>query len=87
LQDARLSAQGNSSVRNEASVTQAPVRRRRTISAADAARARWTLGKSRKARPQSLKGTGHWVENNGFASAQTLVDLIDAKGTTPKHRR
>ena len=86
LQDARLTAQGNPSVRAGSSAPAAPVKHRRTITAADAARGRRAPDKTKKARPQSLKRTGQWVEKSGFASAQSLVDLIDAKGTAPKNR-
>jgi hypothetical protein len=81
LQDARLSAQGN------ASVSQAPVKRRQKIIAVNAARERRAPSKTRKARPQSLKRTEQWAENSGFTSAQTLADQLDTKGTTPRHRR
>jgi transcriptional regulator with XRE-family HTH domain len=87
LQDARLTAQGKLSVRTESSASGAPVKPRRTITAADAARDRPAPAKTIKARPQSLKSTGQWVEKSGFTSAQALVDLIDTKGTTPKKRR
>jgi transcriptional regulator with XRE-family HTH domain len=85
LQDARLTAQGKPSVRAESSASGVPVKRRRTIIAADAARDR--PAKTIKARPQSRKSIGQWVEKRGFISAQSLVDLIDAKVTTPKKRR
>ncbi len=87
LQDARLTTQGKPSVRNESSVAGAPVKRRRTMPAVDAASDRPASAKTIKAGPQSLKSTGQWVEKSGFTSAQTLVDLIDAKGTAPKKRR
>ena len=51
------------------------------------ARDRPAPAKTIKARPQLLKSTGQWVQKSGFISAQTLVDLIDAKGTTPKKMR
>lgn len=87
LQDARLTAQGKPSVRAESSASGVPVKRRRTIIAADAARDRPAPAKTIKARPQSRKSIGKWVEKRGFISAQSLVDLIDAKVTTPKKRR
>jgi transcriptional regulator with XRE-family HTH domain len=87
LQDARLTTQGKASLRIESSASGAPVKRRRTIAAADAARDLPAPAKTVNTRPQSRKSTGQWVEKSGFASAQTLVDLIDAKGTTPKKRR
>ncbi len=86
LQDARLTTQGKPSVRTESSASGAPVKRRRTITAADAARDRPAPAKTIKTQPQSRKNTGQWAEKSGFSSAQTLVDLIDAKGTTPKTR-
>ena len=87
LQDARLTAHGNPSARAGSSAPAAPMKRRRTITAADAPHDRRALDKTKKARPQSRKRTGQWAENSGFASAQSLVDLIDTKGTTPKNRR
>ncbi|MBK8358661.1 helix-turn-helix domain-containing protein [Accumulibacter sp.] len=87
LQDARLTTQGKPTVRTESSASGAPLKRRRTITAADAARDRPAPAKTIKARPQLLKSTGQWVQKSGFISAQTLVDLIDAKGTTPKKMR
>lgn len=87
LQDARLTAQGKPSVRTELSPSGASVTRRRTIIAADAARDRSAPAKTIKTRPPSRKSTGQWVEKSGFTSAQTLLDLIDAKVTTPKKRR
>ncbi len=83
LQDARLTAQGKPSVRTESSGYGVPVKRRRSITAADAARDRPAPAKT---RPQSRKGTGQWIEKSGFTSTQILVDLIDAKGTTQKKR-
>ncbi|MDO8370067.1 MAG: helix-turn-helix domain-containing protein [Candidatus Nitrotoga sp.] len=83
LQDARLTAQGKPSIRTESSASGVPVKRRRSIAAADAARDRPAPAKT---RPQSRKSTGQWVEKSGFTSAQTLVNLIDAKGATQKKR-
>lgn len=83
LQDARLMAQGKPSVRTESSASGVPVKRRRSIATANAARDRLA---SAKTRSQSRKSTGQWVEKSGFTSAQTLVDLIDAKSTTQKKR-
>lgn len=85
LQDARLTTQGKLSVRTESSASGAPVKRRRTIAAADAARD--LPAPAIKTRPQSPKSTGKWAEKSGFTSAQTLVDLIDGTGTAPKKRR
>lgn len=87
LQDARLTTQGKPSVRTESSASGVLEKHRRTIIAADAARDLPAPTKTIKTRPQSRKSTGQWVETSGFTSAQTLVDLIDAKGTTPKKRR
>lgn len=86
LQDARLTAQGKPSVRTESLASGAPVKRRRNIANADAALDRPAPAKTIKARLQPRKSTGQWVEKNGFTSAQTLVDLIDAKEITPKKR-
>ena len=83
LQDARLTAQGKPSVCTESSASGVPVKRRRSIAAADAAQDRPAPAKTRL---QSRKSTGQWVEKSGFTSAQTLIDLIDAKGTTQKKR-
>ena|ERR1035437_554163 len=87
LQDARLTTQGKQSVRTESSASGVLVKHRRTIIAADAARNLPAPTKTIKTQPQSRKCTGQWVETSGFTSAQTLVDLLDAKGTTPKKRR
>lgn len=87
LQDARLTTRGKPSVRTESSASGVLEKHRRTIIAADAARDLPAPTKTIKTRPQSRKSTGQWVETSGFTSAQTLVDLIDAKGTTPKKRR
>ena len=87
LQDARLTTQGKLSVRTGSSASGVPVKRRRTIAAADAARDLRARPKTIKTRPQSPKSTGQWAEKSGFTSAQTLVDLIGAKGTTPRKRR
>ena len=83
LQDARLTAQGKPSVRTESSSSGVPVKRRRSFAAADAAHDRPAPAKT---RPQPRKSTGQWVEKSGFTSAKTLVDLIDAKGTSLKKR-
>jgi len=87
LQDARLTTQGKPSGRTESSASGAPVKRKRTIAAAGAARDLPAPAKTIKTSPQSRKSTGQWAEKSGFTSAQTLVDLIDTKGTTPKKRR
>jgi len=86
LQDARLTTQGKPFVRTASSISGAPGRRTRTITAADEVRDRPAPAKTIKAGPQSRKSIGPWVEKGGFTSAQTLVDLIDAKETTPKKR-
>ena len=90
LQDARLRTQGQQSVRTESSASGAPLQRKRTITAAEAVRDRPAPDKAIKTRPQSHKSTvkniGRWVEKSGFTRAQTLVDLIDAKGTSKKRR-
>ena len=83
LQDARLTAQGKPSIRTESSASGVPVKHRRSIAAADAA---CDQPAPAKTRSQSRKSPGQWVEKSGFTSAQTLVDLIDAKGTTQKKR-
>jgi transcriptional regulator with XRE-family HTH domain len=88
LQDARLTTPGKPSVRTESSARGAPVKRRRAIGAANAARDRLAPAKTVKTRTQSRKSTGQWVEKSGFTSAESLVDLIDAKRkATPKKRR
>lgn len=87
LQDARLTTRGKPSVRTESSASGAPVKRRRTIIAANSARDQPAPVKTIKARPQSIKRTGQWVEKGGFTSAQTLVNLIEAKETMLKKRR
>ena len=87
LQDARLTTQGKPSVSTGSSAAGVAVKGSRTISAANAARDRPAPAKTIKTMPQSRKSTGQWVEKSGFTSAQTLVDLIDAKGATPKKRR
>lgn len=80
LQDARLTARGKPSASVE------PVKRRQTTPVADvtARRVRSTADKS-QSRPR--KGAGRWVEKSGFTRAQSLVDLINPKGTAPKKKR
>lgn len=80
LQDARLTARGKPSASVE------PVKRNQTTAVADMAvrRVQTTLDKS---QPRSRKGAGRWVEESGFTSARSLVDLIDTKGTAPSKRR
>lgn len=80
LQDARLTARGKPS----ASV--APVKRRQTTAVADIA-ARRVQSTADKSQSRPRKGAGRWVEESGFTSAQSLVDLIDPKGTAPSRRR
>lgn len=92
LQDARLTSQVKTQakppIRTESSASGAAVKRKRKVTIADAPRHPATLAKKPvKAKPQSLKNPGQWVKKDGFTSAQTLVDLIDAEGTTPKKRR
>lgn len=82
LQDARLTARGKPSASVE------PVKRRQTTPVADvtARRVQSTADKSQsQSRPR--KGAGRWVEKSGFTSAQSLVDMIDPKGTAPSRRR
>lgn len=86
LQDARLTARGKPAGRAESSVSVEQVKRRQTITAADAAFDLATPAKTIKTRPQSRKSTGQWVETSGFTSAQSLVDLIDVNHATPKKR-
>lgn len=73
LQDARLTARGKPSASGE------PVNAEMT-----ARRVQTTPGKS---QPRPRKGAGRWVGKSGFTSAQSLVDLIDSKGTAPSRRR
>lgn len=87
LQDARLTTQSNSSMRADAPVTPAQARRRHIPTAADTAGARPTAEKSRKASTRHPRRTEQWAENGGFASAQTLADLIDVKAMTSTNRR
>lgn len=87
LQDARLTAQGHSPARTNTPVSRTPAKQRPTITVADAARDRPLLDKLKKAKPRTRKRTATWAEASGFASAQTLVDLIDSRRTVPKNRR
>ncbi len=86
LQDARLTARGKPSVRAEPLASGEPVKRRQTTAVAEmtARRVQTTADKS---PPRPRKGAGRWVEKSGFASARSLVDLIDSKGTAPSRRR
>ena len=87
LQDARLTARGKPSVRTEPSAFGVPVKRRRTIIVAGAARDRPAPAKTIETRLPSRNSTGPWAEKSGFTSARTLLDLIDTKVTPPKKRR
>ncbi|MHB1528764.1 MAG: helix-turn-helix domain-containing protein [Acidiferrobacteraceae bacterium] len=80
LQDARLTARGKPSASVE------PVKRRQTTAVADIA-ARRAQSAADKSQSRPRKGVGRWVEKSGFASVQSLVDLIDPKGAVPKKRR
>ncbi|MHB1076259.1 helix-turn-helix domain-containing protein [Thiobacillus sp.] len=86
LQDARLTARGKPSVHAEPSASVKPVKRKQTTAVEDMTprRVRATVDKS---QPRPRKGAGRWVEKGGFTSAQSLVDLIDSKGTAPSRRR
>ena len=86
LQDARLTARSKPSARAEPSASVEPVKRRRTTAVADMT-AKGVQSTADKSRSRPLKGAGRWVEKSGFTSAQSLVDLIDPKGTAPKKRR
>ena len=86
LQDARLTAHGKASVRAEPSASGERVKRKQTTTAADMTGQRGQTTPD-KPRPRRRKGAGRWVEKSGFTSAQSLVDLIDPKGASPKKRR
>ena len=86
LQDTRLTTRGKPSVRTEPSASVEPTKHRQTTTVADmtARRVQTTPDKS---QPRPRKGAGRWVDKSSFTSAQSLVDLIDPKGTAPKKRR
>ncbi|MBK8745520.1 helix-turn-helix domain-containing protein [Propionivibrio sp.] len=88
LQDARLTTQGKPTVRTESSASRAPLKRRRTITAADAARDRPAPAKTIKAGGLNFSR----APDSGYRRAVSSVPkpwsiLIDAKGTTPKKMR
>lgn len=86
LQDARLTARGQPSDRAAPVASVETVKHRPTPAVADmAARRVQTTADKSEHRPR--KDAGRWVEKSGFTRAQSLVDLLDPKNTSPSRRR
>lgn len=87
LQDARMLTRGKPAARLESPASETPAKRARTIAAAHAAGDRPAPTRAIRAAPQSPGSAGQWVEKSGFASARTLVGLIDAGETAAEKKR
>jgi transcriptional regulator with XRE-family HTH domain len=93
LQDAQLPVRGKSPVRALPPVSAIPVPDQRSVPiAASVATPVANPAAHQPAGPikqqaKSGKTAQRWVEKSGFASSQTLVDLIDPTGPSSKKRR
>jgi len=86
LQDTRLTARSKPSIRAEPSASGEPVKRKQTNTVADVTARRVQTTPDRP-QPRTRKDTGRWVEESGFTSARSLVDLIEPQGNSPKTRK
>ena len=73
LQDARLPAQGKTSVRPQPASPAIPARRKRSVPV--------------DALPLPSREARNWIDKGGFSSAETLAALIEPVPPAPKKRR